>query len=62
MSDNAVRKAAVFLMAMGPDVAGRVMSKLPEGMVEDLTHKIASMGHVTYGEKKTGNSKNFGRT
>ena len=52
MKDESVRKAAVFLMALGPDVAGRVMSKLPESMVEQLTHRIASMGHVTYGEKK----------
>ena len=52
MKDSSVRKAAVFLMALGPDVAGRVMSKLPQNMVEELTHKIATMGHVTYGEKK----------
>jgi flagellar motor switch protein FliG len=52
MKESSVRKAAVFLMALGPDVAGRVMSKLPEKMIEDLTHAIAGMGHVTYGEKK----------
>ncbi len=53
MKDTAVRKAAVFLMALGPDVAGQVMAKLPEDMVEDLTHTIAGMGHVNYAEKKT---------
>ncbi len=53
MSTPAVRKAAVFLLALGPDVAGQVMSKLPDDMVENLTHTIASMGHVTYGEKKS---------
>ncbi|MCB1183243.1 flagellar motor switch protein FliG [bacterium] len=52
MKDDSVRKAAVFLMALGPDVAGKVMAKLPESMVEQLTHGIASMGHVTYKEKK----------
>ncbi len=52
MKTSAVRKASVFLMALGPDVAGQVMSKLPEDMIEQLTHTIASMGHVTYGEKK----------
>ena len=53
MNSSAVRKAAVFLMALGPDIAGQVMSKLPNDMIEDLTHTIAGMGHVTYGEKKS---------
>ena len=53
MNSSAVRKAAVFLMALGPDVAGKVMSKLPNDMIEELTHTIAGMGHVTYGEKKS---------
>ncbi len=53
MNSAAVRKAAVFLMALGPDIAGQVMSKLPNDMIEDLTHTIAGMGHVTYGEKKS---------
>ena len=52
MKQQSVRKAAVFLMSLGPDVAGRVMAKLPESMVEELTHSIASIGHVTYAEKK----------
>ena len=29
------------------------MSKLPNDMIEELTHTIAGMGHVTYGEKKS---------
>ena len=40
-------------MALGPDVAGKVMSKLPNDMIEELTHTITGMGHVTYGEKKS---------
>ncbi len=52
MQTDAVRKAAVFLMALGPEVAGLVMGKLPEDMIEQLTHMIASMGHVTYSEKR----------
>ena len=52
MNDNAVRKAAVFLMTLGPDVGGKVLSQLPETMVEQLTHSIASMGPVGFNEKK----------
>ncbi len=53
MKDDALRKAAVFLMALGPDVAGKVMSKLPQSIVEDITHEIAGIGHVNYKEKKS---------
>ncbi len=52
MNDESVRKAAVFIMALGPDVAGKVMAKLPQNMVEDITHEIAGIGHVTFKEKK----------
>jgi len=50
--EQSVRKAAIFLMALGPDVAGKVMARLPERMVEQVTHAIASIGHVTYAEKR----------
>ena len=53
MNDNTVRKAAVFLMTLGPDVGGKILSKLPEKMVEELTHSIAGMGPVGVNEKKT---------
>lgn len=52
MNDKALRKAAVFLMALGPAVGGKVLSKLPEPLVEELAHVIASVGHVTFEEKK----------
>ncbi|NCQ34080.1 flagellar motor switch protein FliG, partial [bacterium] len=52
MQPDYLRKASVFLMALGPDVAGKVMSKLPQTIVEEITHEIASIGQVTYKEKK----------
>jgi len=52
VNDNAVRKAAVFLMTLGPDAGGKVLSQLPEKMVEELTHSIAGMGPVGFNEKK----------
>jgi flagellar motor switch protein FliG len=52
VNEQALRKAAVFLMALGPTVAGKVMAKLPENLVEELAHVIASVGHVTFEEKK----------
>ncbi|RKZ17432.1 flagellar motor switch protein FliG [bacterium] len=53
MNDNNLRKAAIFLMSLGPNVGGKVMSKLPESMVEELAHMISSLGHVTFDEKKS---------
>ncbi|MCP4293664.1 MAG: flagellar motor switch protein FliG [bacterium] len=52
MSDKNVRKAAVFLMALGSDTGGKIMTKLPDEMVETLTSEISKIGHVTYVEKK----------
>ena len=52
MSDKSLRKAAVFLMALGSGTAGQVMSKLPPEMVETLTSAISAIGHVTYSEKR----------
>jgi flagellar motor switch protein FliG len=47
-----MRKAAVFLMALGTDTGGRVLSNLPESLVEKVTHAIATAGHVTFDDKK----------
>ena len=52
MNQTHLRKAAVFLMALGPETGGRVMSKLPQNIVEELTHIIATTGHVGYKERK----------
>jgi len=52
MNDSSVRKAAVFLMTLGPEAGGKVLSRLPESMVETLTHSIAGMGPVGFNEKK----------
>ena len=52
MSDKSIRKAAVFLMALGSGTGGKVLSKLPDDVVETLTQAIASIGHVTYSEKR----------
>ncbi len=41
-----VRKAAVFLMALGSETGGKVMQHLPESVVEQITAAIAHMGTV----------------
>ena len=52
MNDESLRKAAVFLMAIGSETAGQIMAKLSEDEVENLAQVISSIGHVTYDEKR----------
>ena len=52
MSDKSVRKAAVFLMGLGSETGGKVMARLPEDMVEEITQVISNIGHVTYEERQ----------
>ena len=53
MNEKNLRRAAVFLMGLGSEVGGHVLAKLPEDIVENLTHVIATIGHVTYEEKRS---------
>jgi flagellar motor switch protein FliG len=47
-----LRKAAVFVMALGPAAGGRVMACLPDSLVEPLAHAIANAGQIPYEEKR----------
>ena len=48
-----LRKAAIFIMALGPEAGGAVMARLPESLVEQVTHSIATLGQVPFAEKKS---------
>jgi len=41
-----LRKVAVFLLAVGPDIAGSLLKHMEREAVEDLTREIASLGMV----------------
>ena len=47
-----LRKAAVFIMGLGPLAGGKVMACLPEKLVEQLAHAIAHAGQVSFEEKR----------
>ena len=47
-----LRKAAIFIMALGPEAGGQVMTCLPESLVEQVTRSIANAGQVPHDEKK----------
>jgi flagellar motor switch protein FliG len=44
---SGLRKAAIFLVQLGQDKAAKVMSLLPESMVEDLTGEIVRLRDVS---------------
>jgi flagellar motor switch protein FliG len=39
-------------MSLGPQVGGQVLSKLPDSLVEMITHAIATTGHVSVEERR----------
>ena len=47
-----LRKAAIFIIALGPEAGGQVMTCLPESLVEHVTRAIANAGQVPHDEKK----------
>jgi flagellar motor switch protein FliG len=48
---NAEQKAAILLVALGPDMSSQVLKHLKEDVVEQLTLNIANMRKVTPAEK-----------
>jgi flagellar motor switch protein FliG len=43
---SGLRKAAVFLLAIGPEAAGQILRNMERELVEELTREVASLGQV----------------
>lgn len=50
---SSVRKAAIFLISLGPNTAGPIIKQLPEHLIEQLTAAIASLPRVAQDEKRS---------
>ncbi len=48
---KSIKKAAIFLISLGPKVAGPVLKEMPDSLVEEVAAAIASIGQVTVEEK-----------
>jgi len=46
VNSKSINKAAILMIALGPRVAGKVMQKLPEELIEKLTAAIAEIDRV----------------
>ena len=42
-----VQKAAIIMIALGPDISSSIIKRLPENMVERITYEIANMTKIT---------------
>ena len=42
-----VQKAAILMIALGPDISSSIIKRLPENMVERITYEIANMTKIT---------------
>lgn len=43
---NGVKKAAVLLIALGPDVSSQILKLLPDQMIQNVTYEIANIDYV----------------
>lgn len=44
---NSIRKAAILMISLGPQIAGKVMKGMPEDLIEKITSEIATLERVT---------------
>ncbi len=51
------RKAAIFLISVGPKIAAKILSELSETEVEQLMMEVASCNEVTHGGKRSNNGR-----
>ena len=44
---SGVQKAAILMIALGPDVSSSIIKRLPDQMIEKITYEIANMTKIT---------------
>ncbi|RBP46766.1 flagellar motor switch protein FliG [Garciella nitratireducens] len=44
---SGVQKAAILMIALGPDISSNILKKLPDNMIEKITYEIANTPHIT---------------
>lgn len=46
-----VRKAAILLIALGPDVSSQILKQLPDALIQQVTYEIANIDYVEPSER-----------
>ncbi len=49
--DNGIRKAAILLIALGPDTSSQILKRLPNSLIQKVTYEIANIDYVEPQEK-----------
>ena len=48
-----IEKAAVLMIALGPEISSNIIKRLPEGMIEKVTYEIANTTQVSSEQRKS---------
>ncbi len=46
MKENGIKKAAILLISLGPDVSSQILKLLPDNMIQKVTYEIANIDYV----------------
>lgn len=52
MDIKGIRKAAVLLIALGPDIASKILKVLPDRLIQSVTYEIANIDYVSAEERE----------
>src|SRR5690554_2888455 len=46
MKENGIKKAAILLISLGPEVSSQILKLLPDEMIQKVTYEIANIEYV----------------
>lgn len=49
---NGIRKAAIFMISLGPETSSQIMKQLPDKMIQKVSYEIANIDHVSQKERE----------
>ena len=49
---DGVRKAAIFMISLGPETSSQIMKHLPDKFIQKVSHEIANVDHVSQKERE----------
>lgn len=50
---NGIQKAAILMIALGPEISSSILKRLPDQMIEKVTYEIANTTKITAQQKET---------
>lgn len=50
---DGIKKAAIFMIALGPETSAAIMKNLPDNMIQKVSYEIANIDHVSPEERQS---------